>query len=77
MAIEDREFGRFESLVLEKLNALKDMGQEIKDCQKAMKADHAMLAARVARLEHQETRLIAYMTIMTFIVGVLVKIFVK
>ena len=52
MSIEDREFGRFESLVLERLDSLKAMGTEIKNCQVSMKA-------RIDKLEHAETRITA------------------
>ena len=77
MPIEDLEFGRFESLVLARLDTLKEMGLEIKDCQKALKIEQALLSGRISRLEHQETRLLAYLTVIAFVVGIAVKLLLK
>ena len=79
--IEDREFGRFESLVIARLDGLKDMGLELKECQQSIKREQKELNTRITRLEHQETRLVAMATvlstILTLSLGVVVKMVLR
>ena len=78
---DEQERGRFEGEVLTRLDALRDMGMEIKTCQYSMKVEIKELAQRVSHLEHLETRLkmIAALcgTIAAAFVAVIVKMIFK